>query len=233
VCIGNLRHFSQELTIIALLKSFIAATGLAFAAHAAAQVAICKKENFLGQCFSSQQPIGDFSRYGFDNRASSAELTTGHGEVCEASRLDGHCLVLRQGRYLSLAALGLNDPVTTVSEEGYIERSTKVSSTCLVAVARNRYSVPCELAGQRVRIRLYPNRVEIASNETIVASHARLRNRGNISYDWQHYIALVKRKPGAFINGALLADMAAPLLRWRQGLSALIDSSSGPAMDKK
>ena len=34
--------------------------------------------------------------------------------------------------------------------DGYIERSAKVSSTCLVTVARNRYSVPCELAGQRV-----------------------------------------------------------------------------------
>jgi hypothetical protein len=33
--------------------------------------------------------------------------------------------------------------------DGYVERSAKVSSTCLVAVARNRYSVPCELAGQR------------------------------------------------------------------------------------
>jgi hypothetical protein len=32
--------------------------------------------------------------------------------------------------------------------DGYVERSAKVSSTCLVAVARNRYSVPCELAGQ-------------------------------------------------------------------------------------
>jgi hypothetical protein len=32
--------------------------------------------------------------------------------------------------------------------DGYVERSAKVSSTCLVAVARNRYSVPCELVGQ-------------------------------------------------------------------------------------
>ena len=45
------------------------------------------------------------------------------------------------------------------SFDGYVERSAKVSSTCLVAVARNRYSVPCELAGQRVSTRLYPSRV--------------------------------------------------------------------------
>ena len=102
--------------------------------------------------------------------------------------------------------------------DGYVERSAKVSSTCLVAVARNRYSVPCELAGQRVSTRLYPGRVEIASDEAIVASHERLANRGQICYDWQHYIALVQRKPGALRNGAPFADMPAPLQRLRHGL---------------
>jgi hypothetical protein len=69
-----------------------------------------------------------------------------------------------------------------------------------------------------VSTRLYPSRVEIATDETIVASHTRLVNRGHISYDWQHYIALIQRKPGALRNGAPFADMPAPLLRLRQGL---------------
>ena len=102
--------------------------------------------------------------------------------------------------------------------DGYIERSAKVSSTCLVAVAKNRYSVPCELAGQRVSTRLYPSRVEIASDEAIVARHERLANRGHICYDWQHYIALIQRKPGALRNGVPFADMPQPLQRLRQGL---------------
>jgi hypothetical protein len=78
--------------------------------------------------------------------------------------------------------------------------------------------VPCELAGQRVSTRLYPGRVEIASDEMIVASHERLSHRGHICYDWQHYIALIQRKPGALRNGAPFADMPTPLLRLRQGL---------------
>ena len=102
--------------------------------------------------------------------------------------------------------------------DGYVERSAKVSSTCLVAVAKNRYSVPCELAGQRVSTRLYTSRVEIATDEAIVASHQRVANAGHICYDWQHYIALVQRKPGALRNGAPFNDMPAPLLRLRQGL---------------
>jgi hypothetical protein len=40
--------------------------------------------------------------------------------------------------------------------DGYVEKPARVSSTCLVTVARNRYSVPCELAGQMVSTRLYP-----------------------------------------------------------------------------
>jgi transposase len=102
--------------------------------------------------------------------------------------------------------------------DGYVERSAKVSSTCLVAVSRNRYSVPCELAGQRVSTRLYPARVEVASDDSIVASHERVANQGHIRYDWQHYIALIQRKPGALRNGAPFADMPVPLLRLRQGL---------------
>ena len=104
------------------------------------------------------------------------------------------------------------------SDSPHAALTAKVSSTCLVAVARNRYSVPCELAGQRVSTRLYPSRVEIATDEVIVASHARLSDRGHICYDWQHYIALIQRKPGALRNGAPFADMPAPLLRLRQGL---------------
>ena len=42
--------------------------------------------------------------------------------------------------------------------DGYVEVLARVSSTCLVTVQRNRYSVPCHLANQKVAIHLYPNR---------------------------------------------------------------------------
>ena len=102
--------------------------------------------------------------------------------------------------------------------DGYVEKPARVSSTCLVSVARNRYSAPCELANHRVSTRLYPERVDIAAADTIVASHERLSDRGHIRYDWQHYIALVQRKPGALRNGAPFADLPAPLQRLRHGL---------------
>ena len=102
--------------------------------------------------------------------------------------------------------------------DGYVERSANESSTCLVDVAKNRYSVPCELARQRVSTRLYPRRVEVSTNESIVASHTRMANAGHICYDCQHYIALVQRKPGALHRGAPFSDRPTPLLRLRPGL---------------
>jgi transposase len=102
--------------------------------------------------------------------------------------------------------------------DGYIESLNRVSSTGLVAVARNRYSVPCEFVGQRVSARLYPEHIDIVCGESVVASHRRIADRGHVVYEWQHYITLVERKPGALRNGAPFADMPAPLLALQRGL---------------
>ncbi len=102
--------------------------------------------------------------------------------------------------------------------DGYVESPAKVTSTCLVSVQRNRYSVPCELAGQRVSTRLYPTRISVVAGDAVVASHERLSDRGHTSYDWQHYIDLVQRKPGALRNGAPFADMPEPLKKLKLGL---------------
>jgi transposase len=106
----------------------------------------------------------------------------------------------------------------TAPFDGYVEEVARVSSTCLVAAARNRYSVPCELAGQMVSTRLYPTRVVVVAAEEIVAEHARLSDKGKIRYDWRHYIPLVQRKPGALRNGAPFADLPEPLQRLRRSL---------------
>ena len=102
--------------------------------------------------------------------------------------------------------------------DGYVERPARVSSTCLVTVARNRYSVPCEWAGHMVSTRLYPGRVDVVAGDALVASHERVLNRGQTVFDWQHYIELVQRKPGALRNGAPFADMPRPLAQLRHAL---------------
>ncbi len=102
--------------------------------------------------------------------------------------------------------------------DGYIEKPARVSSTCLVSVARNRYSVPCELAGQMVSTQLYPNGVAVIAHDQVVARHERLASEGQTRYDWQHYIPLLQRKPGALRNGAPFTDLPEPLQQLRRAL---------------
>lgn len=99
--------------------------------------------------------------------------------------------------------------------DGYVETLGKVASTCLVIVERNRYSAPCELVGQMVSIRTYPERIDLVAHDAVVASHPRSFGRNETRYDWQHYIPLIERKPGALRNGAPFADMPEPLQRLR------------------
>jgi hypothetical protein len=106
----------------------------------------------------------------------------------------------------------------TAPFDGYIEHSARVTSTCLINVQRNHYSVPCELAGKMISVRLYPQQIIAVFGDAVVACHERLTERGHVRYDWQHYITLIERKPGALRNGAPFADIPAPLKQLRQGL---------------
>jgi len=150
---------------------------------------------------------------------SFAQLNTWLGERCRSLWAE-----LRHPEYREFSVLEMLEQERAqmmpmpIAFDGYVEKQARVSSTCLVAVARNRYSVPCELVGQKLSTRLYPGRVAVATGDAIIASHERLSDAGRVNYDWQHYIELVQRKPGALRNGAPFADMPVPLQRLRQGL---------------
>ncbi|MCA8917204.1 MAG: IS21 family transposase [Planctomycetes bacterium] len=102
--------------------------------------------------------------------------------------------------------------------DGYVEMISPVSSTCLVSVERNKYSVPSRFANQKLSIRLYPDRVEAHDEGGAVAVHERSFERGDVRYDWRHYIELAERKPGALRNGAPFEGLPEPLQRLRAAL---------------
>ncbi|RYF55605.1 MAG: IS21 family transposase, partial [Comamonadaceae bacterium] len=95
--------------------------------------------------------------------------------------------------------------------DGYVEVPARVSSTALVHLQRNRYSVPSEHAHEVVSLRLYPDRVEVVAENTRVASHVRSFERSQTFYDWRHYVSLIERKPGALRNGAPFETLPEPL----------------------
>jgi uncharacterized protein YcfJ len=98
----------------AMLRSALAVAGLAIATQALAQVTFYEREDFEGRSFTAGKNIANFARYGFNDRASSVVVLSDRWEVCQNAKYDGRCVVLRPGRYPSLAAMGLNDRVSSV-----------------------------------------------------------------------------------------------------------------------
>ncbi|MHB8666467.1 MAG: beta/gamma crystallin-related protein [Burkholderiales bacterium] len=91
-----------------------------------ARVIFYEGEDFQGRSFTTGTKIGNLKRYGFNDRASSVVVTGDRWEVCENPQFNGRCVVLRPGRYPSLAAMGLNDRVSsvrTVSRDAYTENN--------------------------------------------------------------------------------------------------------------
>lgn len=98
----------------AILRNALAAAGLAVATQAAAQITFYEHEGFEGRSFTTQRPISTFERSGFNDRASSVVVHGDRWEICENPGYSGRCVVLRPGRYASLASMGLNDRVSSV-----------------------------------------------------------------------------------------------------------------------
>ncbi len=91
-------------------------------APVAAQVTFYERDGFRGRSFATEKQVANFERYGFNDRASSAVVVGDPWEVCEDSRFGGRCIVLRPGRYASLAAMGLNDGISSTRAVRWNER---------------------------------------------------------------------------------------------------------------
>ena len=102
--------------------------------------------------------------------------------------------------------------------DGYVEQPVRVSSTSLIQYQRNRYSVPCEWVHGVVSLRAYPEYLLVVGPDGQAARLERHFGRDQTIYDWQHYIALVERKPGALRNGAPFRDMPEPLVELQRQL---------------
>ncbi len=88
------------------------------AAPGPARVLFYESENFAGRSFTTQGGVADFSRAGFNDRASSVEVFGGWFEVCQGGGYAAPCAVLRPGKYPSLASFGLNNRISSVRALG-------------------------------------------------------------------------------------------------------------------
>lgn len=97
-----------------LLGSALAVAAMAISAHAAAQVTFYEREAFEGRSFTTKHPIGNFGSSGFHDRAASADVFGERWEVCDGARFSGQCVILRPGRYPTLASMRLDNRIASV-----------------------------------------------------------------------------------------------------------------------
>ncbi len=112
--------------MIAPWKAALAVAGMAFAAQAVAQVIFYEREGFEGRSFSTGDQVRNFARQGFNDRASSVVVLRDDWEVCDDSRFRGRCIVLRPGRYPSLAAMRLDNRISSVRP---VSRQARIDET--------------------------------------------------------------------------------------------------------
>ena len=98
----------------------------------------------------------------------------------------------------------------TAPFDGYVEHVLRVSSTCLVVLDRNRYSVPAAFAGRVVSVRSTATQVRIVADGAVIAEHARRFGRDLLICDPWHYLPILERKPGALRNGVPFCEWDLP-----------------------
>jgi hypothetical protein len=106
----------------------------------------------------------------------------------------------------------------------------KVSSWSTIRVARNSYSVPSRLIGEKVKVRCYEDRVETYFGGVRQMVAPRLSGRGGHAINYRHIIGWLVRKPGAFRNYRYREDLF-PTLNFRVAYDRLCDACSERVAD--
>jgi beta/gamma crystallin/glycine zipper 2TM protein len=99
-------------------KTALALCAALFAAQALAQITLYGREGFEGRSFTTEREVRNLERFGFNDRASSLTVAGGRWEVCEDARFSGRCMIVRPGRYPTLAATGLENSISSVRPIG-------------------------------------------------------------------------------------------------------------------
>lgn len=80
------------------------------------RIVLYESQEFSGRALTVQQDIADLGRSRLNDRISSVEVFGAHWEICRDGGFAGPCVVLREGRYPSLASMGLDNRVSSVRE---------------------------------------------------------------------------------------------------------------------
>jgi len=111
-------------------------------------------------------------------------------------------------------------PLPARKLDAFRDMTARVCSGSTVRVAKNTYSVPSQLIGREVSIRMHADLVEVRLGGTVVERMERLRGQERHRVQYRHVIHSLVRKPGAF-RAYRYRDELYPRVVFRRAYDAL------------
>lgn len=96
-------------------------------------------------------------------------------------------------------------PLPTEAFDPGLVLHPRVDRSSMITVRMMKYSVPAHLIGQKVRVSLRASHLQIYDGHRLVATHPRVASRGGHVVDLDHYLEVLKHKPGALPGSTALA----------------------------
>ena len=111
-------------------------------------------------------------------------------------------------------------PLPPLALPAYTALTVTVRRWSTIRVLNHTYSVPARLIGERVRVRLHHDRLEVYYADQLVERLPRIRGRRPARIDYHHVIWSLAKKPGAFARYRWREELF-PSLVFRRGYDAL------------
>jgi hypothetical protein len=118
-------------------------------------------------------------------------------------------------------------PLVAARLAEFQELDVRVTTWSTIRVKQNAYSVPSRLIGERVRVRIFEERLEVWCDSRLQLTMPRLRGRNGHAVDYRHVIWSLVRKPAAFEHYRYRTDLF-PTLAFREAYDALCAHHAEP-----
>ena len=121
--------------------------------------------------------------------------------------------------------LAVMEPLQVKRLPEFREERVRVSSGGMIRVKSNSYSVPSQLKGEHVRVRVYESRLEVYYGDTHQFTVERLQGSGHHRVNYRHVVDTLVKKPGAFERYRYRDDLF-PSATFREAYEALCEKLS-------
>ena len=178
---------------------------------------------------SSPHENGDVEQrhFRFYRAVDQALMLRGHRDFDSRSDYDAFLRKtlkqLNAGRRARLdEELSVLRPLPAQRTEDYKRVDVRVSRFSTIHVLANSYSVHSRLIGERVRVHLYAEHLDVHYAQRHLERIPRLRGKGHHRIQYRHIIDWLVRKPGAFAHYRYREDLF-PTTRFRMAYDTLCD----------